>query len=85
MIVENFGVSNVGMYLCKASNSLGEASANVSISIRLAPTVKVIPNRLTLNDGETGALNCIVEGNYGEYTISWKDAHDIFAIKVNFS
>jgi hypothetical protein len=85
LIVEKFDTKNVGKYICKAENSLGAVSKEVSISIRLAPTVKVVPEKVTIKDGETGSLECVVEGNHGDYKIQWKDDYDILSVKVKHS
>jgi hypothetical protein len=61
---------------------LGEASKEVSISIKLAPIVRVVPNKLKLTNGETGLLECVVEGNYGDFKISWKDEFEVLGVKV---
>jgi hypothetical protein len=82
LIVEKFDLKNVGKYICKAENSLGAVSKEVSITIRLAPTVKVVPEILSIRDGDTGSLECVVEGNHGDYKVLWKDDHDILSIKV---
>jgi hypothetical protein len=54
----------------------------VAITIRIAPSVKVVPNEVTLRDGEKGTLECVVQGNYGDFKVLWKDEWDIHAIKV---
>ena len=70
------------MYFCKGENSLGAVTKNVSITIRLAPTVKVVPDKLTVRSGETESLSCIVEGNYGDFSVLWKDEFSVLGNKV---
>lgn len=82
LIVENFDTKNVGTYLCKAENSLGSASKNVSVTITLAPKVKVVPDKMAIKKGDAGSLECVVEGNHGDFKILWKDEFDILAVKV---
>ena len=80
--MENFDTKNVGKYFCKGENSLGAVSQNVSVTIRLAPTVKVVPDKLTVRNGEQGSLSCVVEGNYGDFSILWKDDSPALGNKV---
>lgn len=81
--IKKFDVKNVGKYACEASNSLGRESKNVSVTIKLAPTVKVVPDYLNMKEGDTGSLNCVVEGNYSEVKILWKDEFDVLGVKVS--
>lgn len=64
---------------------MGEVSSNVSVSIKMAPTVKVVPDKLNIKNGDRGSLRCVVEGNYGSYSIAWKDVNDVLADKVNIN
>lgn len=73
MIVKKFDVYDVGNYSCRGWNSLGEVVKSVSIIIKLAPIVEVIPHVLKLSEGSTGSLRCNVKGADSGYTISWKD------------
>lgn len=63
----------MGKYSCIAQNALGEASKDVSVSIILAPTVKVEPKSLDLKNGETASLECIIGKTRGHFEILWKD------------
>lgn len=73
MEIKNFNLANVGKYVCKTQNDLGEASKEVSISIKLAPTVKLVPDKMTLQAGKTGTFECNVNGAEGDFMITWKD------------
>lgn len=71
LAINNFNLENVGKYICKTSNSLGETSKEVSITIKLAPKVEVLPHELRLTEGTTGSFQCSVSGTQGDFLISW--------------
>lgn len=73
ILIEKFNVEHVGKYICKAQNKLGEAVQEVTITIKLAPVVKVEPKQLTLQDGSIGTLKCTVTGAEAGYKFLWKD------------
>lgn len=85
MVIDNFNEENVGTYICKANNNKGEASKNVPISIKIAPTVTVVPDKLTLKAGEKGFLKCNISGTHGDFKIRWIDESAIEKISVNFT
>lgn len=73
MRITNFNVENEGMYICRSRNDQNETSKNVSISIKLAPIVEVVPSAIKLKEGDVASLKCDVKNVDGDYKIIWKD------------
>lgn len=82
-VIKKFDVGYVGNYLCEAKNDLGRDSKNVSLTINLAPVVKVFPDKLTVKKDEIGTLQCMVEGNRGEFKTLWMDEFGLSSVKVS--
>lgn len=71
MTVKSFDSANVGEYICIGNNSLGKNFQKVDVNIRLAPIVKMTPQKLELRDGEQASVKCEVESG-GKFSIKWK-------------
>lgn len=65
MTVNRATVSNTGLYICDAINKYGGERDNVTIKVLPAPKVHVVPENLTLREGEEAIFECLVEGDEG--------------------
>jgi hypothetical protein len=72
MVIKSFDTEHVGKYTCKADNSLGSVSKEVTVGIKLAPIVTISPQQLEVKEGEKVSVGCSVKDFEGNYTIRWK-------------
>lgn len=70
-VIESYSAENVGKYTCTAENDIGTDRKDVSLSIKVAPTVSVEPRMLHLKSGEKGTIKCHTKNVVGAYKIYW--------------
>lgn len=83
MSIKRFDNINVGEYICKGTNSFGEDSKKVSISMRTVPVVTIDPLHLNLKKGQRGSVKCSVQEVEGNYSFWWKVGSEYVDIDVS--
>lgn len=73
MIIDRVATSDAGTYICDAINSFGGEQKEISIKVLLAPKVSIDPSTLFISEGATSVLECIVDSDNKNYTITWID------------
>ncbi|CRL00266.1 CLUMA_CG013539, isoform A [Clunio marinus] len=63
LAIEAVTLEDAGTYKCSASNSGGEASAELKLSVSTPIQVEISPNVLSVNMGGTTEFRCIVTSN----------------------
>lgn len=56
-----------------AENSVGVDTKEISIDIKRAPVVKVIPKQVQITENNMIKLECLVENADGDYSVFWDD------------
>lgn len=85
LIIDKFNVEHVGKYTCKSQNNIGQDLKELSITIKLAPIVEVVPHFLNLIEGATGSLKCNIKNVEAGHKITWQDNSALMeGIHVNF-
>lgn len=82
MTIKRFDSENVGKYFCKANNSIGQNSKEVTVGIKLKPILTINPLQLSLKEGDQASVKCVVENAEASSTLKWKVGSNYVTTKV---
>lgn len=63
LAIEAVTLEDAGTYKCSASNTLGEATAELKLTVATSVQVDISPSVLSVNMGGSAEFNCLVTSN----------------------
>jgi hypothetical protein len=85
-VINRVAQANAGSYVCEAINMYGGERENVTIKVLSAPKVRVVPDTMTLREGQEVVLHCVVEGgDRRNISYSWIDPDGTLIANVRIS
>lgn len=71
--ISNLTFADAGLYECRATNAVGEASQSTSVVVQQPPILRIIPDQveLSLTEGDELKLECLGDG-LPSPAVSWQ-------------